>query len=100
VCGGTTDSIAAFVAAGVDQVGQAVTSLGSTMAIKLLSAARVDDAAYGVYSHRLGARLAGWPVASCCCLLLVVFEARNIRQCILTANPFGPSPPQNNNKKP
>ncbi|WIA31867.1 hypothetical protein OEZ86_002732 [Tetradesmus obliquus] len=54
VCGGTTDSIAAFVAAGVSQVGEAVTSLGSTMAVKLLSEERVDDAAYGVYSHRLG----------------------------------------------
>ncbi|KAF6265806.1 hypothetical protein COO60DRAFT_1266157 [Scenedesmus sp. NREL 46B-D3] len=54
VCGGTTDSIAAFVAAGVSETGEAVTSLGSTMAVKLLSEARVDDAAYGVYSHRLG----------------------------------------------
>ncbi len=54
VCGGTTDSIAAFVAAGVTEVGQAVTSLGSTMAVKLLSDQRVDDAVYGVYSHRLG----------------------------------------------
>jgi sugar (pentulose or hexulose) kinase len=54
VCGGTTDSIAAFVAAGVNEVGEAVTSLGSTMAVKLLSETRVDDAAYGVYSHRLG----------------------------------------------
>lgn len=33
---------------------QAVTSLGSTLAIKLLSEARVDDARYGLYSHRLG----------------------------------------------
>lgn len=54
VCAGTTDSIAAFVAAGVSEVGEAVTSLGSTLAVKLLSDRRVDDAAYGVYSHRLG----------------------------------------------
>ncbi|GLI67893.1 hypothetical protein VaNZ11_012217 [Volvox africanus] len=54
VCGGTTDSIAAFMAAGVTEAGQAVTSLGSTLAVKLLSTTRVDDAAYGVYSHRLG----------------------------------------------
>jgi sugar (pentulose or hexulose) kinase len=60
VCGGTTDSIAAFVAAGVSQVGEAVTSLGSTMAVKLLSQARVDDAAYGVYSHRLGGWYSYW----------------------------------------
>lgn len=54
VCTGTTDSIAAFVAAGVSEVGQAVTSLGSTMAVKMLSDTRVDDVKYGVYSHRLG----------------------------------------------
>ncbi|EFN55058.1 hypothetical protein CHLNCDRAFT_31526 [Chlorella variabilis] len=54
VCGGTTDSIAAFVAAGVTEVGEAVTSLGSTLAVKLLSETRVDDARYGLYSHRLG----------------------------------------------
>ncbi|KAJ1694885.1 hypothetical protein LUZ63_011583 [Rhynchospora breviuscula] len=30
-----------------------VTSLGSTLAIKLLSMVRVEDARYGVYSHRL-----------------------------------------------
>lgn len=51
---GTTDSIAAFLAAGVDRPGQAVTSLGSTLAVKLLSTTRVDSAAQGVYSHRLG----------------------------------------------
>lgn len=54
VCAGTTDSIAAFVAAGVSQPGEAVTSLGSTLATKLLSETRVDDAAFGVYSHKLG----------------------------------------------
>ncbi len=51
---GTTDSIAAFIAAGVDQIGEAVTSLGSTLALKLLSATRVDDQECGVYSHRYG----------------------------------------------
>lgn len=56
VCAGTTDSIAAFLSAGVSEVGEAVTSLGSTLAVKLLSDKRVDDAAYGVYSHRLGKR--------------------------------------------
>jgi len=49
---GTTDSIAAFLASGASEPGQAVTSLGSTLAIKLLSRARVDDSARGVYSHR------------------------------------------------
>ena len=53
VCAGTTDSIAAFLASGVETPGAAVTSLGSTLAIKLLSQTRVDDVDYGIYSHRL-----------------------------------------------
>ncbi|CAA0807661.1 xylulose kinase-1 [Striga hermonthica] len=53
ICTGTTDSIAAFLAARATEPGKAVTSLGSTLAIKLLSTSRVDDARFGVYSHRL-----------------------------------------------
>lgn len=51
---GTTDSIAAFLAAGVNQPGEAVTSLGSTLVLKLLSEARVESGRDGVYSHWYG----------------------------------------------
>jgi sugar (pentulose or hexulose) kinase len=51
---GTTDSIAAFIAAGASQAGEAVTSLGTTLVLKLLSQTRVEAAQYGVYSHRFG----------------------------------------------
>jgi sugar (pentulose or hexulose) kinase len=51
---GTTDSIAAFLASGAQEPGQAVTSLGSTLVLKLLSRQRVEDRASGIYSHRLG----------------------------------------------
>jgi D-ribulokinase len=54
ICAGTTDSIAAFLASGVETPGQAVTSLGSTLVIKLLSQTRIDAPEYGIYSHRLG----------------------------------------------
>lgn len=54
VCTGTTDSIAAFLASGAEYPGEAVTSLGSTLVLKLLSRTRVDCAQYGIYSHRLG----------------------------------------------
>lgn len=54
VCTGTTDSIAAFLASSATQPGEAVTSLGSTLVLKLLSQTKVDDARYGIYSHRLG----------------------------------------------
>ena len=55
----TTDSVAAFLAAAGDfegglSPGDAVVSLGSTLAIKLVSESRVEGAAAGVYSHRLG----------------------------------------------
>lgn len=51
---GTTDSIAAFLAAGVRQPGEAVTSLGTTLVLKSLSKKRVDAAEYGIYSHWFG----------------------------------------------
>ena len=54
VVAGTTDSIAAFLASGAKFPGEAVTSLGSTLVLKLLSRHRVEDARYGIYSHRLG----------------------------------------------
>jgi D-ribulokinase len=54
VCAGTTDSIAAFIASGVKEPGVAVTSLGSTLVIKLLSQTRGEDVNFGIYSHRLG----------------------------------------------
>mmetsp|Transcript_16706 Transcript_16706/g.20427 ORF Transcript_16706/g.20427 Transcript_16706/m.20427 type:complete len:522 (-) Transcript_16706:192-1757(-) len=55
IVGGTTDSNAAFFAAvgGTDALpGTAVTSLGSTLAMKYLSKTYCEDADRGVYSHR------------------------------------------------
>lgn len=52
---GTTDSIAAFIAGRLDEPGMAVTSLGTTIALKLLSTTPVESGAYGVYSHWYGA---------------------------------------------
>lgn len=54
VCAGTTDSIAAFLASGASSPGEAVTSLGSTLVLKLLSKTPVENRQYGIYSHRLG----------------------------------------------
>ena len=54
ICAGTTDSIAAFLASGAKYTGEAVTSLGSTLVLKLLSRNRVDQSQYGIYSHRFG----------------------------------------------
>jgi sugar (pentulose or hexulose) kinase len=56
VVAGTTDSTAGFIAAGDDTTGTAVTALGSTLVVKVLSDQPVFAAHYGVYSHRLGDR--------------------------------------------
>lgn len=56
IVAGTTDSIAAFLASNCEEIGQAVTSLGSTVAIKMLSDKPVSDPSRGIYSHRLGNR--------------------------------------------
>lgn len=54
VVAGTTDSVAGFLATGAGRPGDGVTSLGTTLALKLLSPRAVFDAGHGVYSHRLG----------------------------------------------
>lgn len=51
---GTTDSIAAFIATGVDSHEQAVTSLGSTLVLKQLSNSNIVNSQYGLYSHKFG----------------------------------------------
>ena len=51
---GTTDSTAAFIAAGVNETGVGVTTLGTTLVLKQLSAQRIEAPEYGVYSHRYG----------------------------------------------
>jgi len=60
IVAGTTDSIAGFIATGARRSGEAVTSLGSTLVIKILSDTPLFAPNYGIYSHRLGERwLAG-----------------------------------------
>jgi sugar (pentulose or hexulose) kinase len=60
IAAGTTDGCAAFLATGADTVGEAVTSLGSTLTLKQLCDGPIFSQKYGVYSHRLGDRwLAG-----------------------------------------
>lgn len=60
VVAGTTDGVAAFVATGAKRPGEAVTSLGSTLVLKIIAQQPVFAPQHGVYSHRLGERwLAG-----------------------------------------
>jgi len=76
---GTTDSIAAFLASGAEQVGDAVTSLGSTLAVKLLSNHPVFAPRYGVYSHHLkGQWLVGGASNAGGAVLLKYFSLDNL----------------------
>ncbi len=57
VMAGTTDSIASFIAATADTPaapGEAVSSLGSTLVLKIITERPLFAPEYGIYSHRLG----------------------------------------------
>ncbi len=51
---GTTDSTAALLATGANQIGDAVTSLGSTLVLKIISDTPVFSSAEGIYSQPFG----------------------------------------------
>jgi len=53
IISGTTDSTASFIATGASKKGEAVTSLGSTLVLKVISDKPVFSPAYGVYSQPL-----------------------------------------------
>lgn len=53
IVAGTTDSIAALLATGAHEIGDAVTSLGSTLVVKLISDTPIFLPEQGIYSHRL-----------------------------------------------
>ena len=54
IVAGTTDGCAAFLASGASDPGDGVTSLGTTLTLKLLSAKPVFAPEFGIYSHRIG----------------------------------------------
>lgn len=54
IVAGMTDGCAAFMATGATKPGDAVTSLGSTLVLKLASEVPLFAPEYGIYSHRIG----------------------------------------------
>ena len=54
IVSGTTDSTAAFIASGAHNVGDAVTSLGSTLVLKIISDIPVNSPVHGIYSQPYG----------------------------------------------
>ena len=81
VLAGTTDGVAAFLAAGASEPGHAVTALGTTLVLKLLSQKPVFSLEHGVYSHRLGKYwLAGGASNSGGAVLLQYFKIEQMRE--------------------
>ncbi len=92
VLAGTTDSTAAVIAAGVRHPGDAVTSLGSTLVLKILAEQPVTDSRHGVYSHRLGdAWLVGGASNSGGTVLRQFFTNTEIVQLSASIDPDWPS---------
>lgn len=92
ICAGTTDGVASFIATQASATGDAVTSLGTTLVLKLLSERPVFAPAQGVYSHRLGERwLAGGASNSGGAALLAHFSAERMAELMPLLDPARPT---------
>ena len=89
---GTTDGVAAFIATRASQPGDAVTSLGTTLVVKLLTDKPVFAADQGIYSHRLGDRwLAGGASNTGGAALLAHFSAAELEAMTPKLKPAQPT---------
>jgi len=91
IAAGTTDGVAAFIATRADTPGDAVTSLGTTLVVKLLATQPIFAAHQGVYSHRLGDRwLAGGASNSGGAALLMHFTTADMERLTPQLRPEQP----------
>jgi sugar (pentulose or hexulose) kinase len=89
---GTTDGVAAFIATRASAPGDAVTSLGTTLVVKLLADKPVFAADQGIYSHRLGDRwLAGGASNTGGAALLAHFSAAALEAMTPKLKPAQPT---------
>lgn len=92
IAAGTTDGVASFIATRADQPGDAVTSLGTTLVVKLLATRPIFAADRGVYSHRLGDRwLAGGASNTGGAALLAHFTAEEMARMTPQLRPEEPT---------
>ncbi len=92
IAAGTTDGVAAFIAIRADTPGDAVTSLGTTLVVKLLATQPIFAASQGVYSHRLGERwLAGGASNTGGGALLAHFSAAEMERLTPRLQPEAPT---------
>lgn len=85
---GVTDGCASFLATGADAPGDAVTALGTTLTLKLLSDTPIFAPEYGIYSHRIGERwLAGGASNTGGGVLAAFFTSDEIERLSATIDP-------------
>ena len=88
IIAGTTDSTAAFIATGASQVGEAVTSLGSTLVMKVISDSPIFSPQHGVYSQPLADQwLVGGGSNSGGAVLLHYFNQQQLTEMTPFLNP-------------
>lgn len=96
VVAGTTDGTAGFIAASGLQnlaTGTAVTSLGTTLVIKIVSPQDINSTKFGVYSHKLfDVWVAGGASNSGAGVLLEHFTSEQLTQLSKHIDPLAPSP--------
>jgi sugar (pentulose or hexulose) kinase len=87
IASGTTDSTASFIATGAGP-GEAVTALGSTLVLKVLTEQPVFAPQLGIYSHRLGGHwLAGGASNSGGAVLAQFFSAQEVERYTQSLRP-------------
>jgi sugar (pentulose or hexulose) kinase len=81
IVAGTTDGCASFLASGACNLGDGVTSLGTTLTLKQICSQPIAVAKFGIYSHRLGDRwLCGGASNSGGAVLLQFFSAQQLTE--------------------
>lgn len=88
VVAGTTDGCASFLATGASQPGDAVTALGTTLTLKILSETPLFAPEFGLYSHRIGDRwLAGGASNTGGNVIAAFFDGDEVRALSDTIDP-------------
>ncbi len=92
IAAGTTDSTAAFMATGASGIGEAVTSLGSTLVMKVIADRPIFSPRHGVYSQPLGDRwLVGGGSNSGGAVLLHYFSQQQLEAMMPRLKPEQPT---------
>jgi hypothetical protein len=92
IVAGTTDSTAAFLATGACRVADAVTSLGSTLVLKIITSTPIYAPQYGIYSHRIrGQWLCGGASNSGGAVLRHYFSDQEMQELSMKIRPQEPT---------